>query len=496
MAIAEYGSTDALGLAALVRAGQIAPGELVDEALTRIARTNPAVNAVVHTLDEPARAVAAAVPDGPFRGVPFLVKDLGTPLAGAPLTNGSRYFDGFVPTVDGELFRRYKAAGLLIVGKTNTPELGIQPICEPERHGPTHTPWKIGRTSGGSSGGAGAAVAAGFVPMAHGGDGGGSLRMPASCCGVFALKPSRGRMPVGPERSELWWGLAIEHAITRSVRDSAALLDVTHGAEPGAAFTLPRPERPYLDEVGRPPGRLRVALAKRPLLPSRVHPDCLAAADDAAKLLASLGHDVEEADLAIDPMQFARDFFLYVCVDTATAIRLGPTFVGRPPRARDFETSTWLCNLLGRQRSALELSLARQRLMAIARQAEAFLTRYDVMLSPTLAEPPLPIGALTPPAGERILHGMIKTLGLGALLRLPGAVDAAVQKVFSFMPYTPLANVSGQPSMNLPLYWNGDELPIGVTVTARLGAEDLLFRLAGQVEAARPWAARRPPHAS
>jgi amidase len=281
--------------------------------------------------------------------------------------------------------------------------------------------------------------------------------------------------------------------MTVSVRDSAALLDATLGADADAIFKLPPPERPYRDEVARPPGRLRVAVVRRPILPGVLHLDCAAALDDAAALLAALGHDVEEVDLGIDPMQFARDFFLHVCVDTAASLRLAPTLAGRPLRRREFETNTWLCGMLGRLPGGLDLALARQRLLEIGRRAEERLGPRDVLLTPTLALPPVKHGALDPPRLERLGHDLIKTLELRFLLRLPGVVDATVAKVFAFMPYTPLANVAGQPSMNLPLHWNADGLPIGVTVTAGIGREDVLFRLAGQVETARPWAGRVPP---
>jgi amidase len=494
MRFPEYASHDALGLAALVRAGEISPLELVEAAIARIERANPRVNAVVTRLYDRARAAAAGpLPDGPFRGVPFLVKDLGSPLAGVPLTNGSRYFARFVPDVDAELFRRYQAAGLVIVGKTNTPELGLLPYCEPVLFGPTHTPWKEGHTSGGSSGGAAAAVAAGMVPMAHGGDGGGSLRMPASCCGIFGFKPSRGRMPTGPWKSELWWGYTVEHAMTRSVRDSAALLDASHGASPGDSYQLSAPARPFADEVGAPPGRLRIALSRRPPLPGMLHPDCAAAVEDAGNLLATLGHDVEEADLDVDPMQFARDFFLVVCLDTAAALTLGEAAVGRPATLGDVELPTWLCAMIGRQHAAVDFALARDRLLSLTRKVVAFLERYDLLLTPTLARPPVEVGALAPRGLERTVQAVVASLRLGPLLRLRGVVEATVARVFSFMPFTPLANVAGTPSMNVPLFWNDAGLPIGTMLTGRLGDEATLFRVAAQLEAARPWAARRPP---
>jgi amidase len=494
MSFAEYSSFDGLGLAALVRERQISSRELVDECLLRIERVNPRINAVVRVLAEQARASAVAgLPTGPFAGVPFLLKDLTSAYAGAPLARGSRAFRDFVPTVDTELVRRHKAAGLVIVGKTNTPEFGLQPVCEPELFGPTHTPWKLGHTSGGSSGGSGAAVAAGLVPMAHGDDGGGSLRIPASCCGVFALKPSRGRMPCGPGASEHWWGCAAEHAITRSVRDNAALLDATCGVGPGDAYHLPPPTRPFLSEVGTPPGPLRVLLIKQPIMPGKLHGDCEAAVVNTGKRLLDLGHQVEEGKLDIEPFDFARDFFLLVCVAMAGDIDSGHRLLGRKISSSEVETSTWLASLLGRQAAATSFTQARARLFTIGRKMASLFERYDIVLTPTLAQPPRPIGELSPKGIERGLHKTIAALNLGFLLRLPGVVKATVNKAFAFAPFTAVANVSGLPAMNVPLEWSPEGLPIGSHFMAKLGDEATLFRLAAQLEAVHPWAQRRPP---
>jgi amidase len=421
------------------------------------------------------------------------VKDFVSTYAGVPMTCGCRAFRSYVPKLDSTLARRQRASGLVIVGKSNLPELGLQPVCEPELFGPTHTPWKLGHTSGGSSGGSAAAVAAGIVPMAHGGDGGGSLRIPAACCGLFGLKPSRGRMPTGPYASEQWWGYAVEHAITRSVRDSAALLDATLGAEAGDVHQLPPPVRPYLDEVSASPGRLRVLFAKEPIMPGTLQPDCATAVENTAKRLTDLGHAVEEGKLDVEPMVFGRDFFMFVCVAMADEIARGEEVLGRRIRVSGMETSTWLAGMLGRQASARSLLAARDRLAGIGRRMAKVFERYDVVLTPTLAKPPLAIGALSPKGAERALHKVIARCGLGFLLRLPGVVEATVKKTYAFMPYTALANVAGLPSMSLPLDWNRDGLPIGSMLTGRLGDEATLFRLAGQLEAAHPWMHRRPP---
>ncbi len=493
MAFCEYANYDGLGLAALVRERQISAAELLEEAIARAEQVNPHINAVVAPMYEQARHAVAEVPSGPFAGVPFLLKDLQAACAGAPMACGSAALRGYVPKRDSELVRRHRAAGLVIFGKTNTPELGLQPVCEPKIFGPSHTPWKLGHTSGGSSGGAAAAVAAGIVPMAHGADGGGSLRIPASCCGLFGFKPTRGRTPVGPAASELWWGWAVEHALTRSVRDSAALLDATAGALPGDAFHAPVPAGSYLEEIRHPPRKLRVLFTRQPFMAADVHPDCVRAAEGTAARLQALGHEVEEGALETDGRQFGRDFFTGVCVEIAAELNSVARGLGRKLRAGDVETSTFLCGMLGRQVSALAWAQARLRLHSLCRRVARTFETYDVMLCPTLAQPPLRLGALAPAGLERRLHQLIARFGLGFLMRLPGVIDKTVSQAFSFTPFTALANVTGQPSMSVPLDWNADGLPLGSMLTGRFGDEATLFRLAAQLEVAHPWAQRRPP---
>jgi amidase len=498
MPFTDYGAHDAVGLAALVRNGQVSPSELVEEAIGRIERINPSINAVVTPMFEQARrAAAGTLPDGPLRGVPFLLKDLAASFEGVPLSQGSRFCAQTIPDHDSTLVSRYRQAGLVVVGKTNCPEAGLVPVTEPELFGPTRNPWDPARTPGGSSGGSAAAVAAGLVPVAHGGDGGGSLRIPASCCGLFGLKPTRGRTPSGPDRSEYQNGLAIEHVVSRSVRDSAAFLDATAAPDPEAAYAAPAPERPFSLELATAPGPLRVAVDLVPPFPNPVHPDCLAAAEDAARLVGELGHRVEKvevvAELKLDREELARDFFLLVCTEVAVFIAEAEIQVGRRAHRRDFERNTWLAGMIGRRRSALEVLRARGRLQAASRQMARFFARHDVLLSPTLAQPPLPLGALRAPAMEDLLQGLVATFNLGFLLDLPGVVDKTVRQVFSFIPFTPLANFAGLPSMSVPLFWNGQGLPIGTMFTGRFGDEATLFRLAAQLEAARPWAQRRPP---
>ena len=494
MSFGEYSAYDALGLAQLVRDGEVSPVELVDEAIARIERTNPQLNAVVTPMFESARRAAAApLPPGPFRGVPFLLKDLAAACADVRLSEGCRFFAAQTPDHDSTLVRRYREAGLVIVGKTNTPELGILPVTEPELFGPAHNPWALGRTPGGSSGGAAAAVASGMVPAAQGGDGGGSLRIPASCCGLFGFKPTRARTPPGPDRSELLGGYALEHVITRSVRDSAALLDATAGPDEAACYPAPAAARPFLDEVRTPPGRLRVVVALRPPFPGEPHPDCVAAVEETARLLQELGHQVEWADMSLDQRALANDFFHLACGEIAAAIAHGEELLERRARRRDFEINTWLCAMIGRRLSAVDVILAKARMQAVGREVTAFLAGRDVILTPTLAAPPVPHGALAARGPEAALQKIVAVLGLSPLLGIPGITDAPVDRVFNFTPYTPLANATGQPSMSVPLHWNRDGLPIGSLFTGRFGDEATLFRLAAQLESARPWAQRRPP---
>lgn len=489
----EFSEFDAVGLAELVRKREVTPVELCEEVIERIERVNPQLNAVIAKLYDRALTTAkAGAATGPFAGVPLLLKDLLSPLAGVPFTSGSRLYRNYVPRHDAEMVQRYRAAGFNIVGKTSTPEFGILPVTEPVLFGPCKNPWDLSRTPGGSSGGAAAMVAAGVVPAAHGGDGGGSIRIPASCCGLFGLKPTRGRNPAGPDASEHWLGMAIEHVLTRTVRDSAAILDVTSGPEATSPYWAPPPHRPFLEEVGTPPGRLRIAFTHVPHLPGEVHADCRAALRDAVKLCQELGHDVVEASPALDPELLAHAFFTIVAGSIAAGISLAERELGRRPAGDELEISTWLGGLLGEQMSAGDAIAAQQVLQHYARIVHEFFRDYDVLLTPTLGSPPLRIGELEPRGAERLAHRTIANLKFGSVLRLKRVITATVNRVFSFVPFTPLANVTGQPSMSVPLFWNAAGLPIGTNYTARFGDEATLLRLAAQLEAARPWTKRRP----
>jgi amidase len=443
--------------------------------------------------DQARQAANSPLPDGSFRGVPFLLKDLVVTYAGVPLRSGSRFHRDYVPDHDCELVRRYKAAGLIVVGKTNVPEYGLEPVTEPALFGPANNPWDLSRTTGGSSGGSAAAVAARLVPLAHGNDGGGSIRMPASCCGVFGLKPTRSRTPSGPILGEVFHGLACDHVLTRSVRDSAAMLDATCGPDVGAPYVAPPPARPFLAEVGAPPGQLRIAFTAKPFLGDGVHDDCLKGLAATVNLCRELGHEVEEAAPEIDGPGFLRAYLTLVCSETRTNIEAAETFLGRKATAREFEPATWILGLLGQKISAAELSRSLNLLRATGRQMGHFLENYDLLLTPTLALPPVVTGSLKPAPVMQFGMKLVASLNAGGLVKTLGRLEDLAQETFRFMPYTPLANASGQPAMSVPLYWNEAGLPIGMHFMGRYGDEATLFRLAGQLEQTRPWQDRIPP---
>jgi len=488
----DYLSRDALGLAALVRGGEVTPTELLEIALARIAALNPRVNAVVRLMEADARRAATRPPHGPFAGVPFLAKDMVGTWAGHPTSTGSRLLASHLWDHDSELVRRVRATGVTPVGKTNLPEWGLLPFTESELWGPCRNPWDAERTPGGSSGGSAAAVAAGMVPMAGGGDGGGSIRIPASCCGLFGLKPTRMRTPTGPDFGLLWRGAVVEHVLTRSVRDSAAMLDATHGPDAGAPFEIAPPARSFLGEVGQDPGRLRIAWTTHPTLGASVHPDCVAAVEDAVSLLADLGHEVVEARPDVNGPEFARCFVLMVAAELAADLQDAGRALGREPRRHELEPATWALGLLGESISASEYAGALRCMEAAGRDIGAFFERCDLLLTPTLAAPPPRIGALAPTPTEVRLLRILGMFGSGRLIEAAGLLDRMASEAFEWTPWTPVYNVTGQPAMSVPLYWNGQGLPIGVHVVGRFGDEATLFRLASQLETARPWLGRLP----
>jgi Asp-tRNA(Asn)/Glu-tRNA(Gln) amidotransferase A subunit family amidase len=467
----DYLEYDALGLAELVRSKEFAAEELLEAAIARIEAINPELNAVVIKMYDEARAtIASGVGDGPFAGVPFLLKDLGAPYEGVRTTLGSRLFEQNVAGYDNELVQRYKAAGLVTMGRTNTPEFGLNGSTESVLLGSCRNPWDTTRSSGGSSGGAGAAVASRMVPIAHGSDGGGSIRIPSSCCGVFGLKPSRGRMPTGPDAGENWEGFATNHALSLSVRDNAALLDATSSPETGAPYGIPAPARPFVEEVSTNPRKLRIAYFTQGAA-AETHPDCVAAVHDAAELLDELGHEVVEAAPELDYDIIKPAFSLIVSSHAAAMLDGFKNNMATEITTDVVEPATLGWAQAGWRASAADFAGTKAIVNATTRTVAEFLTQYDVILTPTLGTPP-------------------PKLGYHDTVNLP--FEEFHQRLFDFLPFTWLHNLTGLPAMSLPLYWNAAGLPIGVQVAGRYADEATLYRLAGQLEQARPWRDRIP----
>jgi amidase len=408
------------------------------------------------------------------------------------MTKGSKSCRNYVPTMDSEMARRYKAAGLIVLGKTNTPEFGLMGVTEPELHGPTRNPWNLDHTPGGSSGGSAAAVAAGLVPLASGGDGGGSIRIPASCCALFGLKVTRGRNPLGPDAGEIWQGAVVEGVLTRSVRDSAAMLDATNGADPGTPYILPKPSRPYLKDAQQDPPRLKIGFTIQSPFKANIDPECVKAVQNAAKLLESLGHVVEEAQPNIDGEALGKSYIMMYFGEVAADIEELKSVVGRPLNHHDTEEATWALNLLGKTFSAGDFVLAMRQWNTFSRQMAKFHENYDLYLTPTIATTPPRIGELKQSPAEEVFLKIINSLNLGRLLKATGVTDTMATKGLSKMPFTQLANLTGQPAMSVPLHWSKEGLPCGVQFIGRFGEESLLFQLAGQLERAAPWFDRRP----
>lgn len=469
----EYEQHDGLGLAQLVRRGAISPAELLEAAIARVEARNPAVNAVIMKLYDLGRqAIAAGLPDGPFQGVPYLMKDLTASIAGVPMTRGSRFFAGTPPAAaDSEHVARLRRAGLVIFGRTNTCELGLSLTCEPQLHGPTRNPWDPARISGGSSGGAAAAVGARMLPMAHATDGFGSIRAPAACCGLVGLKPTRARNTMAPFLGEGLGGLSAEHAVTLTVRDCAALLDATAGPGPGDPYAAPSPTRPYLQEVGAESGPLRVAFTSKTPNGAPVDAECVRALADAARLCAELGHAVEEADPDVDGAAMVPAFLTLIAANTAVNLLAHPT-AGGPPGPGEVERITALTFERGQGVTGADYVRATQTAHRLGRQMAAFHARHDVLLTPGLATLPPPLGWI-----DMMLDDF----------------DEYWRRVFTMSPFTVWFNLTGQPAMMLPLGEGAGGLPVAVQLAGRFGEEGTLFRLAGQLERARPWFARRPP---
>jgi amidase len=477
-AITELQRLDATAQAELVRAGEVSPVELVEAAIERVERMNPALNAVILKTYDLAREAAARVDlDAPFAGVPFLLKDIYGYHAGVRQTHGSWSYGNWTPDVDSELVIRQRKAGLILIGKTNTPEFGLSITTEPQRYGPTRNPWDLERSPGGSSGGAAAAVACGMVPMAHANDGGGSTRIPAACCGVFGLKATRSRNPLRPQFSDLVAPVVSEHVVSRSVRDSAAMLDVTSGPSVGAPYVAPSPKRRFVEEVGRDCPPLRVAVTARSFTDAPVHRDCQTALDDAARLCAELGHHVEEAAPSVDGDRLRNALNTLWIFFGAMSLDGVHRSTGRHATSETVEPFNWTLGARGRDFTALDYVDALDAFQDLHYRYGQFFESYDVLLTPTLAVPPFELGALRSMDGEDPAAYFDRTW-------------------WRINPYAPIFNVTGQPAMSVPLCWSDAGLPIGVQFASRFGDEATLFRLAGQLEQARPWAERWPDEQS
>jgi len=464
MRFEDYRKHDALGLAELVRRREVSAAELLETALARKAEIDPRINAVTTDLSGLART---APTEGPFAGVPFLLKDLGAQMAGTVTSSGSRLFAEAVAPADSAIVRLYRAAGLNIFGKTNTPEFGLWPVTEPAHLGVCRNPWDVSRTPGGSSGGAAAAVAAGIVPTAHASDGGGSIRTPAACCGLFGMKPSRGRVSFAPA-GEGWAGASIQHAVTRSVRDSAALLDAVCTPQPGDPYFLPAPERPFLEEVGRDPGRLRIGFTAKALQSTALDPQCAAAVLDVARLCADLGHEVEEVTVPGDLAGMQASAGLVIAASVAATLDAEAERRGRPVEPDEIEPLTMATYRRGKAVTGADYVRALAVLHAFGRDMARLFETYDVLLLSTLGRPPVPVGWIFEEPRE------------------------ITERLFSFMPNTQPFNNTGQPAMTVPLAWSAEGLPIGIQFVGRVGDEAGLFRLAGRLEQARPWFDRVP----
>lgn len=472
MTFADYAKHDGLGLAKLVHRKEVKPAELVEAAIERIERHNPALNAVVWTMFERARETAKKkLPDGPFKGVPFLLKDIMGHMEGVPNREGTRLTPDLPSPVTDELVHRYLAAGLIPLGKTNVPEFGLVPTTESKLYGPARNPWNVAHSTGGSSGGSGAAVASGMVPMAHANDGGGSIRIPASACGLVGLKPTRARNPLGPLMGDMMSGLCIDHIVCRTVRDCAAMLDVTAGPGLGDPYFAPEGPKSWLAAMGKAPGKLRIAVATTRFDGSAFHPEVTAATHAAAKLCKDLGHKVEEAMPPVQQEQMSGAFMALWTGGLAMQIDLIAGMTGKKPGPKTLEGLTLGLYEAGQKVTAGQYLTAVLHLQTLARHVAAWHERYDVWLTPTLASPPIPIGTID--FSER---DPMKSIG----------------PIIDYVPFTGLQNVTGQPAINLPLHMTADGLPVGIQFVGRQGAEALLLQLARTIEKAVPWKHRHP----
>lgn len=472
MKFEEYRQHDAIGLAKLVAQKEVTPDELLDAALARAQSVNGTLNALIRDLEDQARAaIKAGLPDGALKGVPYPIKDISVHMKGVPTGAGSRIFKDAIASADSSIVALYRKAGLTLFAKSNTPEFGLACVTEPVANGKTLNPWNLEHTSGGSSGGAASAVASGIVPAAHGSDGGGSIRIPASCCGLFGLKPSRGRVSLAPS-GEGWGGLSVQHALTRSVRDSALLLDIACIPQPGDPYWLDPPATPFLAEVSKAPGKLRIGFTTSTLVWGETHAEPAQAVRDAAKLCEALGHRVEEAKPNVDFQQMALHANTLVTSAVGATLNGEAERRGRTIEREEVEHLTWMLYQNAAAITGVQAALALQHLHAYSRQLATFFEEYDVLLLPTVAKAPVPVGSIDTDAADLTNYG---------------------ENLYSFIPNTQPFNIGGQPAMSVPLSWSSEGLPVGVQFVSKAGAEAVLFRLAGQLEQAQPWFDRVAP---
>lgn len=495
MKFEEYRKHDATSLAELVKKKEVSPQELLETAIARTEEVNPKINAVVTKLyDFGESQLKKADVNAPFYGVPYLLKDLGPQLKGTRYTAGSRILKDFISPENSVVTDRMIAAGLVIFGKTNTPEFGLTPWTEPELFGAAHNPWNLEYTTGGSSGGSSAAVAAGIVPMASANDGGGSIRIPASCNGIFSMKPTRGRVTLGPYLGEGWGGAVSEGVVTRSVRDSALYYDLVHGAMEGDPYHIKPPEHPFTHEITRTPRKLKIGYStKMPAgLNTPVDEENIKAINHAVKLLRDSGHEVTEVELPYRKEVLTELLYAMVYGETSATLDYIGEQRGRKPHRSEVEPNTWLLYKLGKSFSANSFALAKLKWNEVNRKLAEFHKQYDLLLTPTLGRRPFKIGSMNTSKAEDTLLRMMNALGISSVVRYTGLIEKISEQTFSWIPYAPLANITGQPAMTVPLYWSEENLPIGVMFTAPWHDEGTLFQLAAQLEQANPWFNRVP----
>lgn len=490
MDVQEYMGYDATGLAELVAGKQVTAAELLDLARKRAAEVNPKINAIVIDIDRESDAQAAGELSGPFAGVPFLVKDLGQEYKGYPTTYGSRALKNWVADEHSLITQRFLDAGLVIFGKTATPEFGAKGITESELWGPCRNPWDTSRTPGGSSGGSAASVAAGIVPAAGANDGGGSIRIPAACNGLVGLKPSRGIAPYGPQTGEWMFGMAVQGVVAKSVRDAAGLMDAVIGENPLADYQALLPETPLIESIANAPGKLRIGYSAKSAITAKPDPEAVKAMESTAQLLTELGHEVEEIDPPYDDKALAADFLAIWFAVCAGEVAMAREELGA--KYKDFEADTLAMAEIGRAGGVVAPQRAQMNVVQYTHAITRFYEQYDFFMTPTISQTPIKIGELdTAPSLQKAARVIHRTRG-GKLMLKTGIVDQMIEENLGWVPYTQLANITGRPAINVPVHWTDGGLPLGVQFNGDLGSDGALLQLAAQLEQARPWAGRFP----